>query len=420
MVPRRASIILGEYDGGAPRNSEKGPERASSPGSRNIVTPERASFSLREATKMRVVIAPDGFKGSLSAFEAAEAMRRGVCSAAPDATVELCPLSDGGEGLAEVLTATLGGERRAARVTGPTGGRVEASWLSLEGGRTALIESASAIGLSIVAEGERAPTRTTTYGVGELMLEALSAGARTILVGLGGSATTDGGAGMAQALGVALGGVGTPVLGGDLCNLTRLGTTERDPRLDDVEVVALTDVDNPLLGEDGTARVYAAQKGADANDVRALEVALTHLAAVRGDPGRQAGDGAAGGLGYGLRVFAGARIERGIDFVLRAVRFEERIRDADLVLTGEGRLDAQSARGKVIAGVSRLGKAQRVPVVALVGAVGGTEPPPIHGLTAHFSICDRPMPEHDAIRDAARLLETLTTNVVRAVRALRA
>jgi glycerate kinase len=363
---------------------------------------------------MRILIAPDSFKGSLSALEAAEAMRHGVNRACASAEVDTCPLSDGGEGVASVLVAAVGGVARSARVTGPMGDKIDARWFMLADGRTALIESAAAIGLGRVPTDLRAPMQTTTYGVGELIREALLAGARTIMVGLGGTATTDGGSGMAQALGIAFEGVDPPATGGQLRNVRRVDATRRDPMLADIELIALTDVNNPLTGADGAARTYGPQKGASELEVLQLDAALAHLATLAGDEGTHPGDGAAGGLGYGLRVFFGARLRSGVDFVLDAARFDERLKGCDLVLTGEGRLDAQSSRGKVVAGVSRRCKAQRIPVVALVGAVGpGAAAIHDEGLTAYFSLCDRPMLEHDAREQAATLLETLAYNVVR-------
>jgi len=364
---------------------------------------------------MRVLISPDSFKGSLSAFEAAEAMRRGAARAG--AEVEVCPLSDGGEGLTSVLLGALGGSERITRVTGPLRDRTEARWALLADGRTALIESAAAIGLAKVPE-RRAPTETTSYGVGELILEAVNSGARTIVVGLGGTATTDGGAGMAQALGVVLEGVDTPATGGQLVRLRRIDPGPREPRLDEIELVALTDVDNPLTGEQGSARVYGPQKGASPAEQVELDAALAHLSTIAGDAGTRPGDGAAGGLGFGLRVLLGARVQSGIDHVLDATSFDAKLRTCDLVLTGEGRLDAQSARGKVVAGVSRRCRAARVPAVALVGAVGpGASLLLDQGLTAYFSLCSRPMPESEARQNAAALLEELAYNVVRLRRA---
>lgn len=363
---------------------------------------------------MRILVAPDSFKGSLSAFEAAEAMRRGARRAHPDVDVDLCPVSDGGEGVLDVLMEGRGGSVHVTRVVGPTGGTVEARFGLVDDGRTAVIESAAAIGLGLVPDAEQRPLETTTYGVGQLVLCAVAAGARTIIVGLGGSATTDGGAGMAQALGVTLEGAGVPATGGRLGEVRRIDVTGRASSLSGVELVALTDVDCPLSGPAGAAHVFGAQKGAGPEERAVLDLSLCHLASVAGDPGETPGDGAAGGLGYGLRVFAGAKRQGGIQYVLDRLRFDERLGKADLVLTGEGRIDGQSARGKVVSGVCQRARAANLPVVALVGAVGeGATELHDRGLTAHFSLCDRPMTEGDAMSRAAELLAALTTNVVR-------
>jgi glycerate kinase len=281
--------------------------------------------------------------------------------------------------------------------------------------RTAVIESAAAIGLSLAPAEHRVATATTTAGVGDLVLAALSAGAKKIVVGLGGSATTDGGAGMAARLGVAFHGVPGHLSGGELGNVRTLDIRALDPRLASVEFVGLTDVDNPLTGPQGAAQVYSPQKGANEGDVALLERALAHLARVAGDPGLSPGDGAAGGLGYGLRVFLGARLQSGIDFVLEQTGFDTKLEGCSLVLTGEGRLDGQTVRGKVIAGVARRCRARGVPAVALAGAIGaGAESLYALGLTAYFSLCDGPMLEHEAMTRASPLLESTTANVVRA------
>jgi glycerate kinase len=369
---------------------------------------------------MRVLVAPDSFKGSLSAKDAAKAMRRGALRAFASAEVDVVPLSDGGEGLTDVLAGPLGAFLRTARVTGPTGEQLEASWAMAADGSTALLESAAVVGLERVPEHRRAATATTTYGVGELVREALDAGVRRIVIGLGGTATTDGGAGMAQALGVVFDGASVPVMGGGLRDVRRIDGSRRDPRLDHASVVALSDVDNPLCGADGAAHTYAPQKGATAAEVLVLDAALAHLTALTGDPGVVPGDGAAGGLGYGLRLFARATSKRGADFVFETTALEAKIAASDLVLTGEGRLDAQSTRGKVVGAVSRLCKRHGVPVVALVGGVGaGAELLEPEGLTAYHSLCDRPMSEADAREHAAPLLEALACNVVRTFRASR-
>ena len=284
----------------------------------------------------------------------------------------------------------------------------------LADGRTAAIETASVIGPGGPPAGAT-PSRLTTYGLGELILETAASGATKILVGLGGTATTDGGAGMAQALGVRFGGAPQPITGGALRTLAGLeAPAVRTPRLEGVEILALTDVDNPLTGPEGAARVYGPQKGAGEAEVSSLDAGLRRLADLAGDPGIAAGDGAAGGLGYGLRVFAGARITSGVQFLLDAVSFDRRLEDCDLVLTGEGRLDAQSARGKVVAGVSGRCKARGIPAVALVGAIGpGVAALEELGLRAYFSLTEGPTTEQDARAHAAPLLARLAEDFVR-------
>jgi glycerate kinase len=364
--------------------------------------------------RMHVLIAPDSFKGSLGAAAAAQAMARGVMRARPDARVETIPLSDGGEGFAAVLRGAKAGVERSSRVTGPRGAKVDAAWTLIDNGATAVIESAAAVGLGLVSESDRNASETTTAGIGELVGEALHTGATRIVVGLGGTATTDGGAGMAQALGIVFDGASVPVTGARLASIRGVDATGRDARLASVHILAVTDVDNPLTGPDGAAHVYAPQKGATAREAAELDAALAHLARVVGDPGLRPGDGAAGGLGYGLRVFLGATRVSGVDFVLEQTGFEVALERADLVLTGEGRLDAQTAHGKVVAGVTARCAAREVPAVALVGAVAdGAESMYARGLTACFSLCNRPMSEADAVRDAAALLEHAAENVVR-------
>jgi glycerate 2-kinase len=362
---------------------------------------------------MRILVAPDSFKGSLSAEAAAEAIARGVRRAMPDALVDLCPLADGGEGTAAVLVAALGGTFHERTVCGPLGAPVTARWAMLGDGATAVIESAEAAGLLLVPEGRRDPTRTTTFGVGELVREALREGATRVWVTLGGTATTDGGTGLAQALGVRFDGMTLPASGGQLAAIRSIDVTGRLPALASAELVALADVDNPLTGETGAARVFAPQKGASPAQVAELDAALRHLAAVAGDPGTTPGDGAAGGLGYGLRVLAGARRRRGIDVVRGAVRFDERLRSADLVLTGEGRLDGQSARGKVVGGVCEQCRSLGVPAIALVGSVGpGAELLLERGLVAFHALVDDRILEAEARVRAAELLESLAARVL--------
>ncbi|WP_405220170.1 glycerate kinase family protein [Lentisalinibacter sediminis] len=334
---------------------------------------------------VKVVCAPDSYKECLSATAAAAAMADGVRRALPDAEVDVCPVADGGEGTVEALVSALGGEYRESPVTGPCGEPVVARW-GLVDRDTAIIEMAAAAGLQLVPRTRRDPRRTTTFGVGELMLAAARAGARRLIVGLGGSATVDGGCGMAQALGWRFregdgdgNGPGrlleAPLTGGDLLSARHIGAGGAEAVLAGAEVIGACDVDAPLLGAAGAATVFGPQKGADPADVAELEQGVAHLSRlVRRELGADMATlrygGAAGGLGAGLAVFARARLESGIERVLETCRFGERLQGADLCLTGEGRIDGQTLAGKACLGVARAAAARGVPTVALVGAAG--------------------------------------------------
>jgi glycerate kinase len=372
---------------------------------------------------MRVVIAPDKFKGSLSAPEAAEAMRRGVDRAAPGATIDRVPMADGGEGSVEALVAATGGTYHEARVTGPLGEPITARFGLLGDGRTAAIEMASASGLVLVPPQRRNPLITTTRGTGELLLAAIAAGARRVIVGIGGSATNDGGAGLGQALGYRLldaGDCELPPGGGELDRLVRIDPTGRQPELDGIEIAVACDVTNPLCGPTGASAVYGPQKGATPAMVAALDANLAHYATiVARDLGVAIGDipgsGAAGGLGGGLVAFAGGRLETGVNLVIDAVDLAGRLAAADLCLTGEGALDAQSAFGKTAVGVALLAHALGCPTLALAGTIGpGAEAALQQGIDAYFSICPGPIRLDEAMDRAGELLERVTEQAVRA------
>ncbi len=326
---------------------------------------------------MRIIVAPQEFKGTLTAEEAARAMAQGAVRAAPDATVQDIPLADGGPGTVRALVAGAGGELRRAVVTGPMGEPVEAGW-GLLGDCTAVIEMAAASGLVLVPPDERDPCVATTYGVGELVRAALDAGCRRIVIGLGGSATNDGGAGMAQALGVRLldgGARDLPRGGAALARLARIDVSGLDPRLQESEVVGATDVRNPLCGPEGASVVYGPQKGATAEMVQELDAALANYAEViQRDLGAEVADvpgsGSAGGLGAGLTAFLGAHIRPGIEIVAEVLHLRERIEGAGLLITGEGRLDGQTGYGKTIAGAARIAGEAGVPVLIVPGALG--------------------------------------------------
>ncbi len=371
---------------------------------------------------MRVVIAPDKFKGSLSAPEAALAIARGVSAAAPGASIDLAPMADGGEGTVEALVAATGGSFREADVSGPLGEPVRARFGMLGDGRTAVIEMAAASGLTLIGRDRRDASRTSTRGTGELLLAAVEAGARRVILGIGGSATNDGGAGLGRALGFRLlgpEGDDLPPGGGALGRLERIDSSGRDPRLAGVEVAVACDVDNPLCGPRGASAVYGPQKGASPRLVEELDRNLDHFAriverdlglAIRDLPGA----GAAGGLGGGLVAFARGKLEPGVALVLGTVGLAGRLRDADLCLTGEGAIDASSAFGKTAVGVARLARSLGCPTLALVGTIGpGAEAVLDEGIDAYFSICPGPISLDEAVAQAATLLQRAAEGATR-------
>src|SRR5438477_8650749 len=327
---------------------------------------------------MRIVIAPNAFKGSLSALEAATAIGEGIRNAVPDAELVLVPIADGGDGTVDALVAATQGERRTLRVRGPLGDPVDAEYGLIDGGSTAVIEMAKAAGLALVPKDKRDPRITTTYGVGELLQHAYDAGARHFIVGIGGSATNDGRAGMAQALGYHLldeQGHQLPPGGLALNKLARIhvGGVHADWKAAVVDVAC--DVSNPLTGPSGASAVYGPQKGATPEMVAELDAGLQRLAEViQRDLGVDVdslpGAGAAGGLGAGLVAFAGARLRPGAEMVMEALKLDETLKGVDLVITGEGRLDSQTARfGKGPAAVARHARKAGIPVVGLAGGI---------------------------------------------------
>lgn len=370
---------------------------------------------------MRVIIAPDSFKGSLSAAEAAAAMAAGVWRACPNADVVRIPLADGGEGTVDALLRALGGAPLDVEADDPLGRPLRARIALLGDGRAA-IEMAAASGLPLLRAEERDPFHTSTRGTGQLIRAALDHGAREIILGVGGSATVDGGAGALRALGARLldaGGHPIPQGNAGLASLAAIDLRDLDPRLRATRLRVACDVTNPLTGPRGAAAVFGPQKGARPEDLPALDANLAHFAQVAArDLGRDVaavpGAGAAGGLTAGL-LLLGAVTEPGIDLVLDVTRFADQLRDADLVLSGEGRIDGQTAHGKVISGVLARAAAAGVPLVALAGAVRREELTPLYaaGLVAAFPIVDGPTTFDDAIARAAPLLERAAEAAVR-------
>jgi glycerate 2-kinase len=358
---------------------------------------------------MRVLIAPDKFKGSLSALAAARAIERGFMANDAAISADLAPIADGGEGFAEAMVAAMGGEWIKAPAEDAVGRPIEARYGWIEEQKLAVLEMSEASGLWRIAPEDRKPMLANTYGTGLLLKHAIERGARRVLVGLGGSATTDGGTGLARALGYHfLNDVAAEfrVLPGTMDLLHRI---QRPENFALPEIIAACDVQNPLLGERGAARVYAAQKGADAHEVEVLETAMQHLAEVCGaslriDQRDVPGAGAAGGLGFGLLTFCNARIEPGFNLVASTMRLGDRIAEADLVITGEGRLDDQTLDGKGPAGVAAAARKAGKRVIAFTGAA--TEAAERSGIfDCIVPIADRPLSLEAAMAEGELLLE---------------
>ncbi len=376
---------------------------------------------------MKIVIAPDSFKESLAAAQVAEAIARGWRAVFPDAECLLRPMADGGEGTVDAVLAAVGGERRTCTVSGPLGTPVEAHWGWLADD-TAVIEMAAASGLHQVPPEQRDILRACSAGTGELIRQALDAGAQRIILGLGGSATNDGGAGLLRALGVRLldsAGQALAPGGAALAQLAEIDLSGLDPRLAQVAVLVAADVDNPLCGPHGASAVFGPQKGASPEQVRLLDAALTHyaerMAATLGtDHSTEPGAGAAGGLGFAARALLGARFRPGIAVVAELCGLAEAVQGADLVITGEGRLDAQTLHGKTPLGVARIAHAAGVPVIALAGSLGeGYQRLYAAGLSAAFSLAPGPIDLRQACADAAALLQARATDIARLWQAAR-
>jgi glycerate kinase len=361
---------------------------------------------------VKVVIAPDSFKESLSAPDAAAAIARGVQAASPDAEIICIPMADGGEGTVAAVLQATGGQWRSTRVQDALGAAVDAHWGWIEGD-TAVIEMAAAAGLEQVPPERRDALRASSHGVGELISAALDAGARRIILGLGGSATNDAGAGMLAALGLRiLDGQGMPVEpgGAALIRAARVDTSSLDARLASVAIEVASDVDNPLCGEHGASAIFGPQKGADADQVAVLDAALSHFADICArelgrDERDTAGAGAAGGLGYAAHAFLNARFRPGVEVVAELGGLALSMQGATLAFTGEGRMDQQTLHGKTPAGVARIARQAGVPVIALAGSLGvGYEQLYQVGITAAFSLAPGPVTLAQACSQAAGLL----------------
>lgn len=326
---------------------------------------------------MKIVVVIDSFKGSLSSLEAGRRAEEGIKRVDPLAKVVVKPLADGGEGTVDALVEGMKGKKEMLTVKGPLGAPVQCEYGILEEEKTAIIEMAGAAGLTLIKKEERNPELTTTYGVGEVILDAIQKGCRRFIVGIGGSATNDGGVGMLKALGYEfLDERGDSIKDGaiGLRDLSYINKEEVDPRLKECEFFIACDVNNPLCGETGCSAVYGPQKGADEAMVKRMDLWMQHYAKVVKEAfpkaeDEAAGAGAAGGLGFAFLAFTNAVLESGIQIVMKEIRLEEELKDADLVITGEGRLDGQTAMGKAPVGVAKLAKTYHLPVLAFAGSV---------------------------------------------------
>ncbi|MCX7003214.1 MAG: glycerate kinase [bacterium] len=370
---------------------------------------------------MKIIIAPNALKGSLRADDAAAAMADGVRRIVPDAALHCIPVSDGGDGLLTMLRTSMVLEDIVVRVRGPRGAPVDATFCFDRATGTAVIEMAQAAGYVLLAPAQRDPTQTSSYGVGQIIRAAIEHGARRVLLGLGGSATCDGGIGMAAALGVRFtdqNGKELEPIGAFLGQIAHIDVSNMALA---TRIIGLCDVDNPLHGIRGAAYVFAPQKGATAAQVQLLDAGLAHLAAqivrdLQIDVAAMPGAGAAGGLGAGVCAFLHGTLQPGADTLLEMIHFDALLAGADLVLTAEGCLDAQSLGGKAPVAVARWARACGIPCIAIAGVLAD-DLAPLHaaGITAAFSLCRRPLSHADAMRHAAPLLRAATEQVMRTV-----
>jgi glycerate kinase len=373
---------------------------------------------------MKILIAPDSFKESLKANEVACAIEEGVKMAIPDAVCTCIPLADGGEGTVDVLVHATGGSIERIEVMDPLMREIDSYYGILGDGKTAVIEMAAASGLELLKEDERNPMKTTSYGTGQLIKAAIKKGCHTLIIGIGGSATNDGGAGMAQALGIhLLDKYKHPIGKGGEClkQLDYIDDGDLDPRIKNSRVIVASDVNNPLCGERGATNVYGPQKGANQEMIKILDENLNQFGKkleekyqkkIKEHPGA----GAAGGLGAGLFAFLDADLQPGFEIVKRITNLENHVQDADLVITGEGRMDMQTAYGKTPHGVAQLTKKYHKPLIGIAGSLGENyQKLFLEGFDVVISIIDRPMSLEKALGNAAEMLKFAAYNVLQAI-----
>jgi glycerate kinase len=368
---------------------------------------------------MKIVIAPDSFKGSLTAMEVSDAIEQGIREIFPEAKIVKIPMADGGDGTVQCLVNATGGKILREKVTGPLGNEVLASYGILGDKKTAVIEMAEASGLTLVPENKRNPLITTTYGTGQLIKSALGQGCRKMIIGIGGSATNDGGAGMVQALGAKLldkDGEEIGFGGGELKKVFRIDTKCLDNRLSETKVLIASDVSNPLCGSQGASRIYGPQKGATPEVIEELDESLAYFAGIikrdlNKDVKDMPGAGAAGGLGAGLIAFLDAELRPGIEIIIEIVKLEQAIQDADLVITGEGKIDSQTIYGKAPIGVAKIAKKYNVPVIA-VAAIIGDDADIVHqyGIDTLLKISEPPMNLNESKVKKYRLIKKTIKN----------
>lgn len=369
---------------------------------------------IKNMKNMQILIAPDSYKGSLSSTQVANAMEKGLVRVFEGASIHKIPIADGGEGTVEAMVCATGGRVFQSWVRGPDGAAVQSVWGVLGDGQTAVIEMAAASGLSLVLETKRNPRVTSSFGVGQLIRVAMDRGYMKIILGLGGSATNDGGAGMAEALGFRFmnkAGESLPPGGAALKNLHRIDLSQVDPRLKMTQITVACDVDNPLYGPNGASVIYGPQKGATPEMISELDSALMNFAKIAfATTGRDVanipGAGAAGGMGAGLLFFTDAVLKPGVQVVLEATGMENLVREADLIVTGEGRTDSQTSFGKAPSGVGELAKKYDKVAICLSGSLGeGAENILRNGIHAIASIAPGPISLEDCLSQAEKLIE---------------
>ena len=371
---------------------------------------------------MNILLAPDSFKDSLPAKAVADHMAKGIRKVMPSAQITKVPLSDGGEGLLEAVVTPLEGRLITVQVKDPLMRDIKANYGLIDKGKTAVIEMAAASGLELLKDNERNPMITSTYGTGQLIKDALDQGCDKLIIGLGGSATNDGGTGMVKALGVKFLNPKSETIGaggGALKDLSHIDMTELDHRLSNCEIIVACDVNNPLTGKNGSSLVFGAQKGGDIETLKQLDKnLLNYVEVIHKDLGKdlkaRGGTGAAGGTAMGLLAFLDAELKPGIELIMDELQLEKQIMQANVIFTGEGQIDKQTLNGKTIAGLAKLAKKQNVPVIAIAGKVDNNIDQLYHrGITAAFSIVNQPMELKEAIQNTGELIEACVENVCR-------